>query len=67
MSTQSILFGKAVRFTCDRHDCTARHTTTGEPPDGWVFEESSRSWCCPKHADDAEFDNLCDELMGEEF
>jgi hypothetical protein len=66
MTAQDSLFGRAVRFTCDRRDCAARHTTTGEPPDGWQFIEADRSWRCPEHAsDDAEFDSLCDELMGE--
>lgn len=66
MTAQGILFGRAVRFTCDRLSCNARCTTTGEPPDGWQFFAGAREWACPKHVDDAEFDDLCDELMGED-
>lgn len=62
MGAQDILFGKAVRFTCDRLSCDARQTTTGEPPDGWEFIEGVRQWTCPKHVGDAEFDALCEEM-----
>ena len=62
MSAQDIMFGRAVRFTCDYWGCAARHTTPGEPPEGWVFFESGRRWACPKHADDADFDDLCSDL-----
>lgn len=62
MSAQDIMFGRAVRFTCDVGRCAARHTTTGEPPEGWVYAENTRSWACPRHAADAEFDALCEEM-----
>ena len=62
MSAQHILFGRAVRFTCDRLSCDARQTTTGEPPDGWGFIPGVREWACPKHVEDAEFDSLCEEM-----
>jgi hypothetical protein len=62
MSAQDIMFGRAVRFTCDRRGCNARQTTTGDQPDGWEFVEGVREWFCPKHVGDAEFDRLCDEM-----
>lgn len=62
MSAQDIMFGRAVRFTCDVGACESRHTTTGEPPEGWEFIEGLRIWVCPEHVDDAVFDQLCDEM-----
>lgn len=62
MSAEEIAFGRMVRFTCDIISCEERHTTTGEPPDGWEYFASTRTWACPKHVADADFDRLCEEM-----
>ncbi len=62
MSAQDIAFGRMVRFTCDVGACDARHTTTGEPPEGWEFFPAARLWACPRHVEDVEFDDLCSDM-----